>query len=291
MNLDLALRQGIEILEGAGIHAPRLTAEVLLLHAIGLLNAAGAGRTALYTHPERELSDVERIHYARYLNQRLDGLPTQYVTGRQEFRGLEFRVDPSVLIPRPETEHVVEKVLTLGKGPVLIADCGTGSGCIAIALAKELREACILAGDLSAAALDTAARNAVRLSCAGRVSFFRADLLACLADESIDILVSNPPYVAASDSASLPREVRDFEPRMALFAGEVGTEIYRRLVPEAARVLRPGGWVVLELGYNMAGKVRDLFGDLFPHGGWEQIETTRDLSGIERVFSARKSVR
>lgn len=285
MNLELALRHGIEFLEDGGIPAARLTAEVLLLHAIH------SDRTTLYAHSERELNDIERIHYGRYLHQRLTGLPTQYVTGRQEFWGLEFRVDPSVLIPRPETEHVVERVLTLRKSRMRIADCGTGSGCIAIALAKELPDACILAGDLSAAALDTASRNAARLGFGGQVRFFRADLLACLADASLDIVVSNPPYVAASDAGGLQREVRDFEPPMALFAGEDGTEFYRRLASEAARVLRPSGWVVLEFGYNMAGKVRDLFQQSCNHPAWDQIETTRDLSGIERVFSACKSAR
>ncbi len=277
MNWDQALRQGIELLESKAIPAPRLTAEVLLMHS------TGADRAALFAHPERELTDVERIHYGRYLHQRLSGLPTQYVTGRQEFRGLEFRVDPSVLIPRPETEHVVERVVALAKAGMDILDCGTGSGCIAISVAKELPHTTIRASDLSEAALQMATRNAGRLGFADRVHFFRADLLGCVADASLDIVASNPPYVALSDAAGLQREVRDFEPRMALFAGEDGTEIYRRLSTDARRVLRPGGWVVLEVGYNMAGKVRDLF-----QAGWEQIETTRDLSGIERVLSARR---
>lgn len=283
MLLGQALRQGIELLERGGVPSARLAAEILLMHATHV------DRTQLYSHPERELRDAERVHYARYLHERLSGRPTQYITGRQEFWGLEFRVNPSVLIPRPETEHVVERArdaansLAAGGAGLTLADVGTGSGCIAIALAHELPQARILAGDLAAEALSTATDNAARLGVSARVSFFRGDLLECLADGSLDLVVSNPPYVGRREADKLQREIRDFEPPVAVFAGEEGLEAYRRLVPQAARVLRPGGWLVLELGYNVAEKVRSLFSQ-----GWEEVQTSPDLSGVERVLSARR---
>ncbi len=282
MRLDEALRQGIELLERGGVPSPRIAAEVLLMHAVG------GDRTLLYGHPERELADPERIHYGRYLHERLSGRPTQYITGRQEFWGLEFRVNPSVMIPRPETEHVVERALEIAdcRFPIAdyrIADIGTGSGCIAVALARERPKAQIFAGDLSANALATAAENAQSLGLAGTVHFFRANLLSCFPDTSLDLVVSNPPYVGLRESPGLPRELR-FEPPMAVFAGEEGLEVYRLLIPEAARVLRASGWVVLELGYNMAEKVRGLFGE-----GWQEVQTAPDLAGIERVISGRRA--
>lgn len=284
VRLDQALCQGIELLERGGVPSPRIAAEVLLMHAVG------GDRTLLYGRPERELTDTERIHYGRYLNERLSGRPTQYITGRQEFWGLEFRVNPSVMIPRPETEHVVERALAIAEcrlrnaeSPLRILDVGTGSGCIAIVLAAELPEGEIFANDLSAEALETAIQNARRLGFSERVQFFRADLLACLAAASLDLVVSNPPYVGLRESPGLPRELR-FEPPMAVFAGEDGLDTYKILVPEAARVLRPGGCVVLELGYNMAEEVRGLFGE-----GWQEVQTAPDLAGIERVISARKA--
>jgi release factor glutamine methyltransferase len=278
VTLQEALREGIHLLEQEGVPEARLAAELLLMHA------AAGDRTLLYTHPERELGDLARLHYGRYLHERLQGRPTQYITGRQEFWGLEFQVNPSVLIPRPETEHVVERALQIAECGLRIADCGTGSGCIAIALAKEMPEAKILAGDISFEALAVAADNARRLGVGQRVHFFCADLLACFPGASLDIVVSNPPYVATADAATLAREVREFEPHQALFAGEEGLAVYRRLIPEAARVLRPGGWAVFELGYNVAEPVRQLFTP-----GWEEIAIMKDLAGIDRVISARRA--
>jgi len=253
-----------------------------------LLHAAGCDRTFLRAHPEHELTDLQQLHYARYLHERLQGRPTQYITGRQEFWGLEFRVNPSVLIPRPETEHVVEiaecrlKIADC-KSPRIV-DCGAGSGCIAIALAHDFQAAQVLAGDISADALRTAFENARRLGVADRVHFFQGDLLACLPDACVDLVVSNPPYVASNDAATLQREVREHEPHQALFAGEDGLATYRRLIPEAARVLRPGAWLVLELGYNVGEQVRAMFA-----GAWDSLQIDKDLAGIDRVLSARSS--
>jgi release factor glutamine methyltransferase len=270
-----------------------LTAEVLLLYAIR------SERPVLRAHPERELTAVEQAHLARYLRDRLAGTPTQYITGRQEFWGLEIRVNPSVLIPRPETEHLVERTLTiaaeLGGGvplnsgdhaqPLQILDCGTGSGCLALALASELPRARIYASDISAPALQTARGNAVRLGLAESIAFFQADLMSAFPHASLDLVISNPPYIALSDAPTLAREVRDHEPFAALFAGPDGTAFYRRLIPEAARVLRPGGWAILELGFNVADSVKELF-DPFQ---WTRPATDLDLAGIERVIYARRT--
>ena len=285
MHLEDALRQGRLLLEESSVPSPRIAAEVLLMYALS------CERSHLYAHPERELSDSERVHYARYLRERMSGKPTQYITGRQEFWSMEFRVTPAVLIPRPETEHVVERAVELGRQlaatsqtmdrPVVV-DVGTGSGCIAVAVAAELPRARVIATDISAAALALAAENAARLG-VPRVSFCRCDLLAAVATGSAELVLSNPPYVPQDQAAGLQREIRNFEPQQALLAGPEGTEIYAALVPEAARVLRPGGWAVFELGYNMADRVRRLFGP-----GWQDVEFRPDLAGIPRVISARR---
>lgn len=293
MLLKQALDQGIALLEKSSIPAPRLTAEVLLMHA------AHCDRAHLYGHAERELTEVEWIHYGRYLRERLDGKPTQYITGHQEFWGLDFLVNPSVLIPRPETEQVVEAALALARihfppGTELnIADVGTGSGCIAVALASELPHARIYALDQSPQALETARRNTARLGVEQRIVFLQSDLLELCSGESLpplQLVVSNPPYVAESDREKLMREVRDFEPPQALFAGKSGSDVYGRLIPQAARALSPGGFLVLELGYDAQEQVAKLLspteGSKDLEKAWENIEWRRDLAGIVRVVSA-----
>ncbi|OFV99041.1 MAG: protein-(glutamine-N5) methyltransferase, release factor-specific [Acidobacteria bacterium RIFCSPLOWO2_02_FULL_61_28] len=287
MRLKEALEQGVDLLEQGGVPSPRITAEVLLMHA------ARCDRAHLYAHPERELAEVEWIHYGRYLHERLQGKPTQYITGHQEFWGLDFLVNPSVLIPRPETELLVEATLTLARlqfpsGTELnIADVGTGSGCIAVALAKELPPARIYALDQSLEALETARRNAARLGVGQRISFLLSNLLEVGSGEvlpSLQMVVSNPPYVSERDRAGLMREVRDFEPAQALFAGESGSDVYARLIPQASRALCPGGYIALELGYDAQEKV----GSLLSAEKWEDIEWQRDLAGIVRVVTARR---
>jgi release factor glutamine methyltransferase len=273
MTLHEALVQGTKILEEAGIAVPRLTAEVLLCHAIH------SERPFLYAHPEQELREVEWIHYGRYLHERLNGKPTQYITGRQEFYGRQFRVTPDVLIPRQETELVVETALEGGRGARRILDAGSGSGAIAVTLQLETH-ATVYGTDISAAALAVAAENARKLS--ARVEFVCCDLILAIADRSIDMIVSNPPYVPEAERASLQREVRDYEPEAALFAGPTGFEIYERLVADAARVLCPGGWLVLELGYKSRDRVLAMFG---PH--WRDVRVVPDLAGIPRVVKAR----
>lgn len=273
MNLQTALRQGAELLEQGAIPAPRLTAEVLLCHALD------RERVYLYAHPEEELSARARIHFGRYLHERLEGKPTQYITRRQEFYGREFRVGPAVLIPRPETEHVVETALPLCAAGARVVDVGCGSGAIAVTLALETA-AEVWATDISLDALALARENARRLD--ARVRFLACDLLAALPAASMDLVVSNPPYVPEGDAAGLSREIREHEPAVALFGGPAGTEIYRGLAAQTPRVLRPGGWVVLELGFTMAGPVQAIF-----TGPWNEAHVTPDLAGIPRVFRAR----
>jgi release factor glutamine methyltransferase len=273
MTLQEALLQGTNLLEEGAIAVPRLTAEVLLCHALR------QERPFLYAHPERELCEVEWIHYGRYLHERLKGKPTQYITGRQEFYGREFRVGPDVLIPRPETELVIETAVQLGAGARRILDVGCGSGAIAVTLQLEMA-ATVCATDLSAPALAVASENSRRLGAA--VQFVVCDLVSAIADQSIDLLASNPPYVPLGDRAGLQREVRDYEPEIALFAGPTGFEVYQRLIQDAVRVLRPDGWLVLELGYSSRDRVLEMLGPL-----WRDVRVMPDLAGIPRVLAAR----
>lgn len=267
-----ALRQGAEMFERAGVGVPRLTAEVLLSHALH------RDRAFLFAHPEQELREVEWIHYGRYLGERLAGKPTQYITGHQEFYGRDFRVTPDVLIPRPETEHLIETALSIGAHRVL--DVGTGSGCIAVTLAIE-SSARVTASDISPAALCVARENAARLDAA--IGFVLADGLDAFAAHSFDLVVANPPYIPAAEHATLAREVRDFEPALALTPGPTGLEIYARLIGDAARVLTPGGTIALELGHDSAKSVTAMLIE----AGFESIAVTPDLAGIPRVAVAR----
>lgn len=273
MTIQTALLQGAKLLEDGRISVPRLTAEVLLAYALR------QDRIFLYSHPEQELSEIEWLHYGRYLHERLNGKPTQYITGTQEFYGRPFRVTPDVLIPRPETEHVIEAALAAGKTARRFLDVGCGSGAIAITLQLETG-AEVWATDISVAALKIAAGNASQLG-AG-VFLLACDLDSAIADRSIDVLVSNPPYVPSAELAGLAREVRDHEPHAALSAGPTGFEIYERLIAGAPRVLRPGGHLILELGYNSSDRVRELL-----EGSFENIQLTADLAGIPRVVSCQ----
>jgi release factor glutamine methyltransferase len=287
--LRSALKTGIARLEAWSVPSAPLAAELLLMHVLR------RERTWLYAHPEYELSAEEAAAYAQFVEQRSTGVPTQYLTGRQEFWGLEFEVGPGVLIPRPETEHVIEVALALigprRTQPLRIADVGTGSGCIAIALARELPRAEIVATDISAVALDYARRNAERHGVSRRVEFLQSNLLdACLdfsgpSRNSFDLIVSNPPYVGRNDAAGLPREVREHEPAEALFAGEHGLDMYPALIDQAARALSPNGILVLEIGYNGV----DYVGSLLSAPPWSDLCVTRDLAGINRVISAALS--
>ncbi len=287
-----ALRQAMARLGEASVASHGLAAELLLMHVLG------CERAWLYGHPEQSVAPALAERYFALVAQRVAGMPTQYLTGRQEFWGLEFEVTPDVLIPRPETEHVVEVALErLGPARVgaglRIADLGTGSGCLAVALARELPGAFVIAADISPAALAVAQRNAARHGLAGRIQFIASNLLDAFLHQSLDksrpsrlfdLIVSNPPYIGRRDAACLPREVGQHEPDAALFAGELGFELYPPLVRQAEKLLVPGGTLVLELSYNALARVRPLFGPKT----WKEMDMTHDLAGIPRVIAAER---
>ena len=300
MQLREALKTALKTLVESGVPSPQLAAELLLMHVLG------RDRGYLYTYPEVEISEEITSCYFQFVDQRAMGKPTQYMTGHQEFWGLDLEVTPDVLIPRPETEHVVEAVIDLAQrqgfnreAPLRMVDVGTGSGCIALALAAEFPRAILFATDISRPALDVASRNAAQLGMAERVKFLESDLLACFLDarasgqhfnqgpnesflSAFEFVVSNPPYVARGELDKVQREVREFEPQLAWGGLERGDEVYRRLIPQARAVLKPGGWLIVEIGYTMGETVPALLGD-----GWTQIEVRPDLAGIPRVVVAR----
>ena len=258
------------------------------------MHAARCDRAHLYAHGELALADGEWAQYTHYLKERSEGKPAQYITGHQEFWGLDFLVNPSVLIPRPETELVVEMARDLiqhqspGGAGYIIADVGTGSGCIAIALATELPQARLIALDQSQEALATARENARRLGAESRIKFVQSDLLVPASGEPlppVQIVVSNPPYVSERDLDDVMREVRRYEPPSAVFAGESGLEAYSRLVPQAAAALPAGGHLILELGYDVQEGVRRLLAS----GAWNGVEWHNDLAGIVRVVAAQRA--
>ncbi len=271
MTIQTALLQGTRLLEDAQVAVPRLTAEVLLAHAMR------RERAYLFAHSEQELREVEWLHYGRYLHERMRGKPTQYITGRVEFYGREFRVTPDVLIPRPETEHVVEVALEVARGARSILDVGAGSGALAITLERE-NGAKTCATEISPAAARIALANAKRLQ--SPVSIVVCDFFSAIAPASIDLMVANPPYVPLAQREGLQREVRDWEPHVALFAGETGFEAYEQIVADAPRVLRPGGWIVMELGFGSLERVATLL------AGWQDVRIVPDLAGIPRVIAA-----
>jgi release factor glutamine methyltransferase len=276
MLLRDALQSAIQRFEAETVGSPRMNAEVLMMFVLG------CDRAHLYAHPERELTSDELERYESAVNERARHKPSQYITGHQEFWGLDFLVSPAVLIPRPETEHVVEAMLDLA--PVLgvkIVDVGTGSGCIAIALARAFPRAEIEGVDVSPEAVEVALINAARLECQS-VRFRVNDLLEGFAPESFDFVVSNPPYVGEAEPDKVQRQVREYEPKIAVFAGAQGLDVYRRLIPQARQVLRHAGWLVMEIGFSIEEPVRALL------DGWSEVRVNADLQGIPRVVLARK---
>jgi release factor glutamine methyltransferase len=330
MDARTALKTGISRLRETGVPSFTLAAELLLLHV------AGRDRTWLYTHPEENLTEEVAHRFFALVARRAAGEPTQYLTGKQEFWGLEFEVTPAVLIPRPETEHVIEIALdrlalrelranrpqkTIGEG-LQVADIGTGSGCIAIALAKELPKAKFVATDISRAALEVAQRNAARHHVADRVQFVESNLLHEAGADFVgpqhaahplgkvvdaekpvvanhhakhppitshrsplfDLIASNPPYIGRREAPTLAREVRDHEPHSALFGGEEGYELYADLMAQAAEQLKPTGILVLELGHDTLRAVQPLL----DAANWINVGVTNDLAGIPRVIAAER---
>jgi release factor glutamine methyltransferase len=292
--LGQTLNSAIQRLTAASVPSPRLNAELLIMFTLG------CDRAHLYGHPERELTGEEQSRYDEVLRQRSQGVPAQYITEHQEFWGMDLIVSPAVLIPRLETEHVIERVLEIGAvrvgrtllsdqpakvtpAALKIIDVGTGSGCIALALAKELPHAEIHATDISPEALEIAEANAARHQMTSRIQFHDTDLLKGFPHGYFDFVVSNPPYVGESEEGSVQLEVRKFEPRGAVFAGPTGLEVIERLIPQAREALKPGGWLVMEISGTIAGRVVGLLSD------WDDVQITNDLQGIQRVVSARSA--
>ena len=307
MHLKDSLAAAVKRLTAENVPSPRMNAELLLMFTLG------CDRAYLFAHPERKLTRAEQFRYQAALTERARGIPAQYIIGHQEFWGMDLIVSPAVLIPRPETEHVIEAVLELRapgvgrrasgrhrtsdlgpqtsgaanaevrgrKSEVRVVDVGAGSGCIALALAKELPHAEIHATEISAAALEVARANAARHQFERRIRFHQTDLLAGIKGE-FDFVVSNPPYVGESEQDTVQLEVRKFEPRNAVFAGPKGTEVIARLIPQAHAILRPGGSLVMEISGTIAEEVQKLL------AGWEDVQIKPDLQSIPRVVMARK---
>jgi release factor glutamine methyltransferase len=288
VQLKEVLASAIACLTAERVPSPRMNAELLLRFVLN------CDRAYLFAHPEREITDAERSFYHAALAERSRGVPAQYITGHQEFWGMDLIVSPAVLIPRPETEHLIETALEVlgtkfrfpasgqvgATRPLRIADVGTGSGCVALALAKEFPNAEIHATDVSAAALEIARANAARHQLAHRIQFIQADLLGNLSPP-FDLVISNPPYVGESEEDQVQLEVRKFEPRTAVFAGHTGTEVIARLIPEARAALRPGGWLIIEVSETIAEPVRQRL------DGWVSVQITADLQSLPRVARAQ----
>lgn len=295
VRLGEKLNSAIRRLRGHNVPSPRVNAELLLMFVLE------CDRAYLYGHPDRVLTAQEQARYEETLTQRSTGIPAQYIIGHQEFWGMDLIVSPAVLIPRPETEHVIETVMekvgrtsglighTSSSDPspgesfipkLRIVDVGTGSGCIALALAKEFPRAEIHATEISAAALEIARANAARHQ-SERIHFHETDLVDGIDRNAFDFVVSNPPYVGESEQEQVQLQVRKFEPRTAVFAGSTGMEIIDRLIPQAHEVLRPRGWLVMEISGTIADRVKESL------ARWHNLEITNDLQGIARVVSAQ----
>jgi release factor glutamine methyltransferase len=270
-------------LKQKGSESPRLDAEVLLAHALG------CRRIELYTRYEEDAAEEARQRFRELVRQRIEGCPVAYLVGRKEFFSLEFEVNRDVLIPRPDTECVVVEGLRLAK-PLAepdVLDIGTGSGAIAVTVAKQHKGARMTATDVSPAALAVARRNAERHRLAERIRFLEGDVFGPIpAGERFDFVLSNPPYIAHGDMENLPVGVRQYEPRLALDGGPGGYAVFERLVAQAPQFLKPGGYLIVEIGAPQEGPARQR---LEAHGGYELAKTVRDGSGHPRVLVARWS--
>jgi release factor glutamine methyltransferase len=286
LTLAEAIYKAEQVLSTHGIPDARLDAEVLLRHALG------RDRAWLLAHFQDAIDEEHRRTFEQAMERRARREPLQYITGKQEFWGLDFLVTPDVLIPRPETELVIETAIAIipdRNKPLTIVDACTGSGCIAVSLAKELTDARIFATDMSAKALKVARDNARSHGVAGRIRFLEGDLFEPLEELDIggqvDIIVSNPPYIASGDRTALQPEVRDHEPSMALFAGPDGTEVHRKIIEQAPRLLNSNGRLIMEMGLGQAGTLRRIIRDT---RAYDSPRVLKDLAGIERVIVAQR---
>lgn len=272
------LRRATTFLGDRGSDSARLDAEVLLAHLLE------RPRIALYTAFDEPLERRHVDAFRDLLVRRGQGEPVAYLTGRRDFHARTFAVSPAVLIPRPETEHVLEVALDAldADRATRVVDVGTGSGCLAVSIAAERPLAAVAAVDVSAGALAVAARNARAHGVDDRVALVRGDLLTAIRDGTVDVVVSNPPYIARAAAATLPRDVREFEPHEALFSPGDPVDVYRTIVEHATRVLRPGGALIVEIGHDQREAVERLFRERFG-----QVDVVADLAGIARVVHGR----
>lgn len=276
MLLKDAFREGIEKLKLLNIDAPVITAGAILCSVLG------CERTFLYTHDHYLLSKDEYDRYCDALNRKMNGEPLQYITGSQEFMSLNFAVGPEVLIPRQDTEILVEFVIEFvgRKENISILDIGTGSGCIAISLASYIKGSHVLGVDISKEALEIARKNAQNCGVEDRVDFIESNLFEKVPTQKFDIIVSNPPYIPNRVIGTLDRQVKDFEPKIALDGGEDGLDFYRRIVKESVDYLKPKGLLAFEVGFDQAQEVIKIM-----ETSYENIKTIKDLAGIERVVT------
>lgn len=275
---DLYL-QGKNKIKEAGFEAPGLEASTLLSRALDI------DSFEIYTDPEREISPEKAEIYQYFLERRMDSEPNSYIIGFKEFYSKSFEVSPSVLIPRPETELLVEEALNLipKKGSFIIADIGTGSGCIGVTLSALRENIAVIATDASSVALKTAKHNSFLNKVSDKISFIEVDLLTCFKENSFDIVVSNPPYISVYDYANLQKEIIDFEPKIALVSGKDGLVHIRRVVSDSRTALKTGGWCLLEVGVGQSTCVKVLL----DQAGFTNISSTTDLNGVERVVKAQ----
>lgn len=285
--IQQAITEGALRLHASGIDQERRTAGLLLCHITGV------DRTHLLTKSEEQIGEQQFHAYLALVERRAAGEPLQYLTGHQEFYGLDFLVTPDVLIPRPETEFLIERVINLVEcakyeSPTIV-DIGTGSGCIAVTLALHIPQARLIATDASPSALDVARTNAERHGVSNRIEFLEGDLLAPLGgralDGAIDVLASNPPYVDEEHPELIQREVSKWEPHQALFGGVDGMEFYRRLLAEGLNYLRSGGYLVVEIGYGQLDSISEA---VAASSSWKLVDVTRDLQGIPRTLTIEK---
>jgi release factor glutamine methyltransferase len=261
------------------VESPRLESQILLAHALGCT------KIDLYVRHEEEPPEDRRTAFREMIRKRAEGMPVAYLVGHREFYSLSFDVTPAVLIPRPETETLVLEALRLLKplDAPRVLDLGTGSGCIAVSLAKQHKAARVTAVDISPAALAVAAGNAAKHGVADRIGFLEGDLFAPVAGQTFDVIVSNPPYIAHAEFPTLDPGVRDYEPRPALDGGPDGLDVYRRLAAAAAGFLAPGGTILVEVGATQAPAVRELLAAKLEPG-----PTFKDAAGRPRVVTARR---
>ena len=278
------LNEAYHAFEAAGIPSARLDAEVLLAFCLG------CDRLEFFKNPEMQLNQTQLTAFQKLINRRLRWEPVAYITGRKNFWTFTLEVNKDVLIPRPDTEVIVEEVLDIAKkfetARIKILDIGTGSGAIAIAIACEIPHASVMATDISLAALEVARRNAESMELQNQIYFRQGDLLEPV-EGFFDIIASNPPYIGADEYKELPEGVRSFEPREALFAGKSGLEFYEKIIYQAAGHLKKNGWILLEIGARQEKDIRRI---METSGFYDNIEMRRDYAGLPRVIKARRKV-